>query len=85
MGNIYILREQHLSSDKAIKNTNIKIVSIITNTIGNIPRKTSSTNKYDHTSIYKLTCLGCQKSYVHRSDRIFKNRIQRTHTKHKIK
>jgi hypothetical protein len=48
---------------------NIKIALKITNTIGNIHRKTSNTNKYDHTSIYKPACLDCQKSYIGQTGR----------------
>jgi hypothetical protein len=43
---------------------NIKIAFETTNTIGYILSEEYTANKYEHTGIYKLTCLECQKSYL---------------------
>jgi hypothetical protein len=48
---------------------NIKIAFKTTNTIGNILRKTTTTNRYDHMGICKLTLADGCKSYIGQTGR----------------
>jgi hypothetical protein len=54
---------------------NIKMAYKTTSAVGNILNETHTTNKYEHTRIFKLTCLEYQKSYIGQIGVIAKNKM----------
>jgi hypothetical protein len=61
---------------KLFKNTNIKIAFKTNNTIGNILKERTTTNKYEQTGIYKLTCTECNKAYIGQTGRTLEIRYK---------
>jgi chromosome condensin MukBEF complex kleisin-like MukF subunit len=59
-----------------LKNTNIKIAFRTNNTIDNILDERITTNKYEQTGIYRLTCAECKKVYIGQTGRTFKIRYK---------
>jgi hypothetical protein len=54
---------------KLFKSTNFKVTLKTTATIGNLLSDTSKTNKYEQSSIYKMTCQSCHKVYTGQTGR----------------
>jgi hypothetical protein len=61
---------------KLLKNTNIKIAFKTNNTIGNILNARITTNKYEQTGIYRLTCAECKTVYIGQTGRTLKIRYK---------
>jgi len=59
---------------KADKNINISFKT--NNKLNNIlNNKVEDFNIYDSKEIYKLTCVNCEKFYIRRTNRNFKNKV----------
>jgi hypothetical protein len=63
---------------KLFKNTNSKIA-----TIGKLLGDTCTTNTYEQSGIYKITCQNCHEVYWAKGLKL-NNMMQRTHKKHKV-
>jgi hypothetical protein len=61
---------------KLLKYTNIKIAFKTNNTIGNILKERITTNKFEQTGIYRLTCVECKKVYTRQTGRTLKIRYK---------
>jgi hypothetical protein len=61
---------------KLFKNTNIKTAFRTTNTIRHILKEIHTTNIYEQTGIYKLTCMDCKKAYIGQTGRTLNTSIK---------
>jgi hypothetical protein len=59
---------------KLFRDTEIKIASRTRNTIQNIVRPTTQTDKYGKSGIYQMKCLDCPLKYIGQTDRSFHTR-----------